>query len=55
MNQAAKTPTSHGYSSSQTISSFDSELWDAMTLENTAPGRAYRVNRVGELRKSACP
>ena len=33
MNQAAKTPTGHGYSSSQTISSFDSELWDAMTLE----------------------
>ena len=33
MNQAAKTPSVHGYSSSQTISSFDSELWDAMTLE----------------------
>ena len=33
MNQAAKTPSGHGYSSEQTISSFDSELWDAMTLE----------------------
>ena len=33
MNQAAKTPSGHGYSSSQNISSFDSELWDAMTLE----------------------
>ena len=33
MNQAAKTPTGHGYSAAQTIASFDSELWDAMRLE----------------------
>ena len=33
MNQAAKTPTGHGYTASQTIASFDNELWDAMSLE----------------------
>ena len=33
MNQATKTPTRHGYSASQTIASFDTELWDAMSLE----------------------
>jgi len=33
MNQATKTPTGHGYSASQTIASFDTELWDAMSLE----------------------
>jgi glycine hydroxymethyltransferase len=33
MNQAAKTPTGHGYTASQTIASFDDELWDAMSLE----------------------
>ena len=33
MNQAAKTPTGHGYTASQTIASFDNELWDAMNLE----------------------
>ncbi|MEC7491712.1 MAG: hypothetical protein VYB01_02375, partial [Pseudomonadota bacterium] len=27
MNQAAKTPTGHGYTASQTIASFDNELW----------------------------
>ena len=33
MNQAAKPPVQHGYNASQTIESFDSELWDAMRLE----------------------
>ena len=33
MNQAAKTPTGHGYTASQTIASFDNELWDVMSLE----------------------
>ena len=33
MNQAAKTPTGHGYTASQTIASFDNELWEAMSLE----------------------
>ena len=33
MNQAAKTPTGHGYSAAQPIASFDSALWDAMRLE----------------------
>ena len=33
MNQAAKPPVQYGYNASQTIESFDSELWDAMRLE----------------------
>ena len=33
MNQAAKPPVQHGYNASQTIESFDSELWDTMRLE----------------------
>lgn len=33
MNQATKPPVQHGYNASQTIESFDSELWDAMRLE----------------------
>ena len=33
MNQAAKPPVQLGYNASQTIESFDSELWDAMRLE----------------------
>ena len=33
MNQAAKPPVQHGYNASQTIESFDGELWDAMRLE----------------------
>ena len=33
MNQAANMPAGHGYSASQSIASFDDELWDAMRLE----------------------
>lgn len=41
MNQAANMPAGHGYSATQSIASFDDELWDAMRLEAQQIGRAH--------------